>query len=213
MSSVKAIQTEYNGFKFRSRTEARWAIFFDALGVKWEYELEGYDVGDGLYYLPDFVLHDVKVKHIQEHTFPNLFVEIKGVLNDTDAKKINRFSDAWNYYYQDGQAERPIIVFGEIPQENYISRIFDAHNESCNKPVTLYDLGDIDCDINYTAVPTAVGNGKGMVLFGEDYCEHDDETECAFKIARQARFEHGETPTADDVQRMLRDEMRRRIRV
>lgn len=27
---MKAIETEYNGYKFRSRLEARWAVFFDA---------------------------------------------------------------------------------------------------------------------------------------------------------------------------------------
>ena len=35
---MKAIETEYNCYKFRSRLEARWAVFFDALG--WEYEYE-----------------------------------------------------------------------------------------------------------------------------------------------------------------------------
>ena len=56
MSELKAIQTEYKGYRFRSRLEARWAVFFDACGVDWEYEPEGYDLGDGLYYLPDFLL-------------------------------------------------------------------------------------------------------------------------------------------------------------
>lgn len=35
---IKAIETSYKGYRFRSRTEARWAVFFDALGVRWEYE-------------------------------------------------------------------------------------------------------------------------------------------------------------------------------
>ena len=56
---MKAIQTEYKGYLFRSRLEARWAVFFDACGVRWEYEPEGYDLGDGIYYLPDFLLHGV----------------------------------------------------------------------------------------------------------------------------------------------------------
>ena len=43
---MKAIQTEYKGYLFRSRLEARWAVFFDACGVRWEYEPEGYDLGD-----------------------------------------------------------------------------------------------------------------------------------------------------------------------
>ncbi|MCB6994492.1 hypothetical protein LI177_13475 [bacterium 210820-DFI.6.37] len=30
MNQLKAIQTEYKGYRFRSRLEARWAVFFDA---------------------------------------------------------------------------------------------------------------------------------------------------------------------------------------
>lgn len=48
MSELKAIQTEYKGYLFRSRLEARWAVFLDSLGVKWEYEPEGYDLGNGM---------------------------------------------------------------------------------------------------------------------------------------------------------------------
>ena len=51
---MKAIQTRYNGYLFRSRLEARWAVFFKSLGMKWEYEPEGFDLGDGVWYLPDF---------------------------------------------------------------------------------------------------------------------------------------------------------------
>lgn len=50
---VQAIETRYKGYRFRSRLEARWAVFFDALGIKWEYEHEGFDL-DGVWYLPDF---------------------------------------------------------------------------------------------------------------------------------------------------------------
>lgn len=41
---AKAIQTVYKGYKFRSRLEARWAVFFDALGITWQYEKEGYEL-------------------------------------------------------------------------------------------------------------------------------------------------------------------------
>lgn len=53
---IKPIPTKYKRHIFRSRLEARWAVFFDALGEKWEYEPEGFDLGDGVYYLPDFYL-------------------------------------------------------------------------------------------------------------------------------------------------------------
>ena len=50
-----AIQTRYAGCYFRSRIEARWARFFDALGIQWEYEPQGFDLPSGRY-LPDFQL-------------------------------------------------------------------------------------------------------------------------------------------------------------
>ena len=51
---IKPIETYYNGYRFRSRLEARWAVFFDALGVKYEYEPEGFKLPSGRMYLPDF---------------------------------------------------------------------------------------------------------------------------------------------------------------
>lgn len=67
MTAIKAIETRYRGYRFRSRLEARWAVFFDRVGVKWEYEPQGFDLGPGLGpYLPDFWLpeyrHWVEVK-------------------------------------------------------------------------------------------------------------------------------------------------------
>lgn len=55
---MKAIETEYKGYKFRSRLEARWAVFFDIIGIRWEYEPEGIVLSDGTPYLPDFYLID-----------------------------------------------------------------------------------------------------------------------------------------------------------
>ena len=65
MNFIKSIETEYGGVKFRSRTEARWAIFFDALSIPWEYEQEGFEFA-GVRYLPDFWLPLV-----------NMFAEVK----------------------------------------------------------------------------------------------------------------------------------------
>jgi hypothetical protein len=39
--------------KYKSRLEARWAVFFDILGVETLYEYEGYQLPSG-WYLPDF---------------------------------------------------------------------------------------------------------------------------------------------------------------
>lgn len=51
------IETSYAGCRFRSRLEARWAVFFDALRIAWEYEPQGYLIGAANRpYLPDFFL-------------------------------------------------------------------------------------------------------------------------------------------------------------
>ena len=63
---MKPIETVYGGYRFRSRLEARWAIFFDVLRIPYRYEMEGYDL-DGIWYLPDFWLPQ-----------QNCWVEIKG---------------------------------------------------------------------------------------------------------------------------------------
>jgi hypothetical protein len=56
---LRAIETEYRGFRFRSRTEARYAVFFDAAGIDWQYEVEGFHL-NGARYLPDFFLPELR---------------------------------------------------------------------------------------------------------------------------------------------------------
>lgn len=54
------IPTTWRGWKFRSRTEARWAVFLDALGITFYYEPEGFVLSSGDRYLPDFFLPKVR---------------------------------------------------------------------------------------------------------------------------------------------------------
>lgn len=52
---LRAIDTFYAGFRFRSRLEARWAVFFDRIGIEYDYEPQGYRLTH-CFYLPDFYL-------------------------------------------------------------------------------------------------------------------------------------------------------------
>lgn len=54
----RAIETHYAGCRFRSRLEARWAVVLDAMGLRWQYEPEGFELDGGVRYLPDFYLPD-----------------------------------------------------------------------------------------------------------------------------------------------------------
>jgi hypothetical protein len=71
--SLKRIETIYNGYRSRSRLEARWAVFFDTIGLHYEYEKEGFDL-DGWWYLPDFWLPEkdcwAEIKGEEAHYLP-----------------------------------------------------------------------------------------------------------------------------------------------
>lgn len=93
---IKAIETSYKGYKFRRRLEARYAVMFDALGVKWEYEPEGFELGDGYRYLPDFKITRLNEKRTQiwvevKGTFPTHEEIVKGFVLTRDTKLVTYF--------------------------------------------------------------------------------------------------------------------------
>ena len=180
---IKAIETVYNGYKFRSRLEARWAVFFDAAGVEYEYEPEGFVLPSGKRYLPDFLIHNCT-----ERGPKDLWVEVKGSMSKDDAEKIEEFGKA-----------HPIIVVDQIPKgrtaeelwENMTSRGF---NKMMNSSICPFNFMLVDGDY-FSFGLLANGNG-GCALCGADFSYFsgydEDLTVYAYNKARQARFEHGE---------------------
>ena len=90
--------TQYNGYEFKSRTEARWAVFFDSLGIKYTYEHQDFWL-NGVRYLPDFWLPDL--------CFDGCFAEIKGYYF-TDKEK-------WKCEQLCRQTKRPVLMITGIP--------------------------------------------------------------------------------------------------
>lgn len=73
---LKVIRTEYNGISYRSKTEARWAVLLDLMGIPYSYEQEGYYLHDGYTpYTPDFKIMDGTVANAPGSDF---FLEVKG---------------------------------------------------------------------------------------------------------------------------------------
>ncbi len=88
---IPAIETYYNGFRFRSRLEARWAVFFDCMGVKYEYEPEKFQCGD-VKYIPDFFLPELG-RNKQSAAVEGTFFEVKGyVPSSEEIDKLNRLA-------------------------------------------------------------------------------------------------------------------------
>lgn len=107
MSIIKPIETVYRGHRFRSRLEARWAVFFTELGIEYLYEPEGFELGDGVRYLPDFFLPSMAVH-----------VEVKPTreISQTDLEKIVRFAS-------DGG--KPLLLLVGSPGDAITARLLD----------------------------------------------------------------------------------------
>ena len=125
MTTTKAIQTQYKGYRFRSRTEARWAVFFDALGVKWEYENEGYDLGEAGWYLPDFWLPDM-----------GIWAEVKGQEPSADEKQ--------KAYKLSALSKKGVLIMQGSPGLNEVDFGFVEYSSKntlyCGECFDIYDM-------------------------------------------------------------------------
>ena len=194
---IKPIETIYNGYRFRSRLEARWAVFFDALGVDYEYEPEGYELGDGERYLPDFRVKCYGTRGYKEGDPFDLYIEVKGVMTAKDARKIRLFSGIADLTVEHG-VDRPVLVVNRIPSEgdctdSWAVGAYDQMILGYEIYPFNYFLIDGDC---FAAYPAADSKGH-FYLMGDDsnYVNEEDlpRIEAAYRKARQARFEYGET--------------------
>lgn len=184
-SNIKPIETEYRGYKFRSRTEARWAVLFDNLGIEWVYEPEGI-MTDGIYYLPDFYLPKAKQ-----------FFECKGIMQSTDMHKITSLVGA-GY---------PVTVGFSNMTFWCSTYLFDGTYEFEPSESILAECkrcgGKWFFDYNGFWGCPCCGEYDGnrhvdwLIQGGErEVCEEevDDWVWEAFSRAKSARFEHGEKP-------------------
>lgn len=181
---IKAIETVYKGYRFRSRLEARWAVFFDALGIEYQYEVEGFEF-EGSRYLPDFWLPQFEV-----------WAEIKpdkGNELPFDYRcKMRAFSKESGY---------PLIILqGEPYRGAFDVEIFPDSCVAWTAGVTSFSFVDFLIFKEYDANPT--GHLIGIVFIKDNglhigglplgpFTHHDKSTnaiEQAYLAARQARF-------------------------
>ncbi len=195
--TIKAIETIYNGYRFRSRLEARWAVFFDTLGIKYQYEPEGYDLGEHGYYLPDFYLPDA---------MGGCWCEIKPMIEKVErgdsivGKEFDGLPEMYDLVNM--THKRGIIFYGlPYPNEYFCITIAGMDFEPSDYAEALYQC--LDCGV------ISIGDDNVLRVFkdvfGDNrelcfYCSCPETNEIhlhlslAYNAARQARFEHGETP-------------------
>lgn len=167
---MKAIETKYKGYRFRSRLEARWAVFFDALGIKWEYEPEGFELGGGVRYLPDFFLPGFG-------NAKGMYVEVKPTDDGfAKAERFARLSGVLTLFAAGTPALHPYRVADP-------SMLNDAELAAdWIQRGVFSDKGLCNC-----------GCGRYWMDFSGDYYDGDRLAPTAVRAARGARFEFGES--------------------
>ena len=177
---LKAIETRYDGCLFRSRLEARWATFFNALAVPYEYEKEGFDLGSAGWYLPDFWMPQ-----------QDCWIEIKPVVPTPDERwKAGELAD------QSGK--HVYICYGEIPRSTADARHWIGDGAE------VFFINDSWDNFHLWVACPKCGK-KGLTYEGRaDYlCDCWDykisgevwaAVDLAYEAARSARFEHDARP-------------------
>ena len=92
--AMQAKPTLYAGYRFRSKLEAKWAVFFDELKIPYQYEPEAFVCSDGSQYTPDFFLPK---SYLRDWNSIGLYLEIK----------------PFGWQYEDKYADRIASAFGE----------------------------------------------------------------------------------------------------
>ena len=208
---IKPIDTIFKGNRFRSRLEARWAVFFDELRIKYDYEPEGYALAEHGNYLPDFWLPEFKLwVEVKPNSPENLPVHKKTKAHEK-AMALMRMTSYpvllcigqpktdWNYLYICDTTDSG-GGYGE----------FYATFGGINKPLIL--IHDERADISFhTTDWEPLERFKNLITAGNDYhggpedidnmefCQilpkGDTPSYKAALKAKQARFEFGQNST------------------
>lgn len=209
---IGAIETVYAGHKFRSRLEARWAVFFDKLNIRWQYEPQGFEA-DGQRYLPDFFLPDA-----------GIWAEVKGdpdgILEDRKkliaVLKADGLMPSVDEVQADGwTSSRGLLILSEIPSY-VVGLTFHPLYVRCPDGSIARDWGVFFTNSS-RATPGVWPAGKGLLQMfcglhyfpkadesdkWEAWCATSMRVEChhtntdvnaAYEAARMARFEHGQS--------------------
>ena len=210
----KAIPTEYKGITFKSKSEAFWAVFFDACDVEWQYEEQGYRVG--VPYLPDFHLHNVINRQDGDGDGEDFYFEVKGKLEDDDLEKIVNFTGLARSD-TDATFQTPMLV---VPAPPYGDTMTDREcivYKAWKRTGYFHNACFMRDGEDHYAYPVIRVDGKLWITRGDYRWKVDEEkTQRAYFIANKTSFEYGHKPTyvkvreamkSDDAAKIYAEEM------
>jgi hypothetical protein len=217
--TIKPIETEYDGHIFRSRLEARWAVFFNKVGIVYEYEIEGYENEARERYLPDMYLPEFKIYVEVKGNRPEAWDELIKAYHmmewGGDIRRIAILSDMPKHYddgiyffpcyYWNGIEDRAMVsqfaftYFGKIDLQfsddalyNPQFQIINDKIVECHKEASFQAVSEGELYREYKNFEPWYKD-DGVKWRGEN----NDVINNAFKEALYARFEFGETPKGD----------------
>lgn len=178
---IKPIETRAYGHRFRSRLEARWAVAFTEACIAWQYEPEGFDLGEAGFYLPDFWLPQV-----------SMWAEVKPDRpSDEELRKIGTLVN---------QSRKPCLLLIGLPSNSAYWAVEPHGNDpygwgvSCGGVATLsMDYSPFESSQYHLDEDRFYGNCGFARSFPmpKEWCH---EPHPAVEAALSARFEHGESP-------------------
>jgi hypothetical protein len=210
----QAIQTKYNGHLFRSRLEARWAVWLDTLGIQFAYELQGFDL-DGEAYLPDFWLAFPSGTVWSQGTpaLAGYWLEIKpSPLTDNEEKLLSKLAQhtkhhalafagaAWPGEFalyhaslQGGLSFAPPTLCPLCEGSGTSEYALPVEREWMGKQFRALQRNPCPCQTSANETWLDFGL-HGFFCNVLDSKPDQERLKAAFQRARSARFEHGERP-------------------
>jgi hypothetical protein len=188
---IKAIDTKYDGCLFRSRLEARFAVYFNYLGVEWLYEPEGFELGINGRYLPDFFFPKFK-----------LYAEVKPIkFNYLEHSKCRRLANLTQCNVIELVGIPHMEMYNVIiPSRYFICPIYgqeyvysDYRSEVC-KCGQKHKIFNSVSESEASLVLASPKESFMPLFFGEypyGYEEYDNKIKSAIIAAKSARFEFG----------------------
>jgi hypothetical protein len=169
---MEPIETEYKGYRFRSRLEARWAVIFEWMDVQWKYEPQGFNLPNNGRYLPDFLLPNFEA--ILRQTTPareaGIWIEVKGGDPTQDEKDKARELAR--------ESRLPALIVCGV-EEGSTAWLYPHHGGQPMGSTTVNLLSYM------------MAHNFRAALYGSCL-----DAEIALEKARSARFEHGEKGVA-----------------
>ncbi|NJO82415.1 MAG: hypothetical protein HC828_06055 [Blastochloris sp.] len=177
--NLYAIPTTYQGYRFRSRIEARWAVFFDALGIRWVYEPEGWN-------LPPYAFD--KVEWIRAQSKHTRDLNTLKLLHKT-ADDLSNMANSWlrylpDFYLKDCNAWAEVKPKGTIDGYDKMVRLV------CQSNKQMLVLRELDESVLVLSPLDVQRNLVTIDAF--DFCVPGTLIAQANAAARSAQFEHGE---------------------